>query len=150
MKRFLDLSTKRIRAKEQLREIVAEVPEPTDEEVKTSAVQEIVMKPETQNSAAKIEIKLNEWYSEVSQIETTSGLLTYLRARQEQQILTFGKQADIIDSDGAMILVADQEKVFDRLIFSQNRYYSVASGEEISSLSEKFRGKYLIWVKRNS
>ena len=150
VKRFLDLSTKRIRAKEQLREIVAEVPEPTDEEVKTSAVQEIVMKPETQNSAAKIEIKLNEWYSEVSQIETTSGLLTYLRARQEQQILTFGKQADIIDSDGAMILVADQEKVFDRLIFSQNRYYSVASGEEISSLSEKFRGKYLIWVKRNS
>jgi hypothetical protein len=150
VKRFLDLSTKRIRVKEQLREIVAEVPEPTAEEVKTSAVQEIIMKPATEAAPAKIEIKLNEWYSEVSQIQTTSGLLSYLKARQEQHVLTFGKQADMMDSEGAMILVADQEKVHQRLIFSQNRFYSIDSGEEIPSLTEKFRGKYLIWVKRNS
>lgn len=151
IKRFLDLSTKRIRVTEQLREIVAEVPEPTEEEIKTSAVQEIVVQqPSKEESAPKIEIKLNEWYREVSQIETTAALLSYLKARQEQHILTFGKQSDMLDSEGSMILVADQQKVFERLIFSQNRFYSITSGEEISSLSEQFRGKYLIWVKRNS
>jgi len=148
--RFLDLSTKRIKAKEPLRSVVAEasvpVVAPIAEEKGVSAIESITVQ---KNNPEKIEIKLNTYYKEISDIKTTRGLLTYLKARKDRNELTFGKQADILDSEGSLILVADQEKVHEQLIFSQNRFYLIESGEEIPSLVEKFSGKYLIWVKRN-
>jgi len=126
---------------QQVPEIVA-----LPEEKQASAIESITVK---KDNPEKIEIKLNQFYKEVSEIQTTRGLLTYLKTQKERNELTFGKQADILDSEGSLILVADQEKVYERLIFSQNRFYMINSGEEIPSLVEKFNGKYLIWVKRN-
>jgi hypothetical protein len=144
--RYVDLQEKRIRVNESAREPIATIQKITPEEESVSAIANMsalanTMKPQ--------KVVVNPAYKEIAEVQTTRGLLTLLTSKKEKGELIFGKQADILDSEGSLIIVADQEKVFERLVFSQNRFYKVDTGTEVVSLSESYRGKYLIWVKKN-
>lgn len=146
VKRFVDTKSKRIRVREGAKEVVAEIKEQTVEEKQTSAIADMSVKADNPSA---VSITLNEAYKEIVDLQTTQGLMTFLSAKKQQGVLNFGKQADFIDSEGALIVVADPEKVYERLIFSNNRFYKVNEGTEVVSLVESYRGKYLIWIKKN-
>ncbi|TNE74682.1 hypothetical protein EP331_00930 [bacterium] len=146
IKRYVDLDSKRIRTKEGAREPIAVVEQITKEEKDNSAIADMSA---LANTNAPKKLNINQAYKEISESNTTKGLLTLLTNKKAKGELIFGKQADLPDSEGALILVADQEKVYERLVFSQNRFYKVDTGTEVVSLVESYRGKYLIWVKKN-
>lgn len=144
--RYVDMQEKRIRVNEAAREPIAVIQQITPQEESTSAIANMSA---LANSSSPQKVEVNPAYKEISEVQTTRGLLTLLSSKKEKGELIFGKQADILDSEGALILVADQENVFERLVFSQNRFYKVDTGTEVVSLTESYRGKYLIWVKKN-
>lgn len=146
IKRFVDTRSKRIRVREGAKEIVAEIKEQTAEEKQTSAIANMSVK---NDNPSAVSITLNAAYKEIVDLQTTQGLMAYLSAKKQQGVLNFGKQADFVDSEGALIIVADPEKVHERLIFSNNRFYKVNAGTEVVSLADSYRGKYLIWIKKN-
>jgi hypothetical protein len=51
-------------------------------------------------------------------------------------------------SSGALVIVADKQKVYAYLLFAANRYLDLKTGEEIVNLKDKFSGKYQIWVQK--
>ena len=146
IKRYVDIPVKKIRVKEGDNGIVHSETERTEEDKSVSAIANMSVKKD--NSSA-MKITLNEDYKELTTIKSTRSLMTYLSAKKQQGVLNFGKQADILDSEGAFIVVADQEKIYERIIFSQNRFYKIDTGIEIASLADSYRGKYLIWIKKN-
>lgn len=144
--RYLDLQEKRIRVNDAAREPIAVIQHITPQEQSTSAIANMSA---LANSLTAQKVVVNPAYKEIAEVQTTRGLLTLLSSKKAKGELIFGKQSDILDSEGALILVADQEKIFERLVFSQNRFYKIDTGIEVVSLSKSYRGKYLIWVKKN-
>ena len=87
-------------------------------------------------------------FKELMKYKSFRGLTTVLARKKEAGEIQFGNQKDIFDSSGAMVVVADQKKVYDYLLFAGNRYISLTTGEEIVNLSDKFKNKYQIWVQK--
>jgi hypothetical protein len=86
-------------------------------------------------------------YEKVSEYRSTGGLITALNRMKKEGLIEFGKQSALFDSEGALVIIADKRKVYDHLIFKNNRYIRTESGEEMTNLSERYSGKIQIWVK---
>ena len=89
-------------------------------------------------------------YSRLLGFSSFPKLFQQLKVLQDRGDITFGKQSDFFDPEGALIIVSDGQKVFDEIIFSKNRFFQIASKEEISSLKEAYGDKYLVWIKTSS
>lgn len=94
---------------------------------------------------------LNETYDQLASYETFSGLAKTLQRLEKEGAIEFGNQSDLFDSEGAMVILANPEsrRISDRLIFLNNRYIRIKTGEEMTNLTERYKGTRQIWVKIN-
>lgn len=146
------------------------VPEPVVEEAEEVAEQDSVIaipEPEVQQDTVvtvpepepvaeepvameKPEELAPDLFQSLMKYKSFTGLMRVLQAKQKQGELEFaGKQSDLFDSSGALVIVADQKRVYDHMLFVSNRYIKLSNGEEIVNLAEKYSGKYMIWVQKN-
>jgi hypothetical protein len=93
-------------------------------------------------------VKIKPAYEELSGIRTTQGLLKTIKTLSDRGRIVFGKQSTIGDAEGALVMVVDQQNVIDQLIFSGNRYFQMSTNEPVTNLSERYKGKSLIWIKQ--
>ncbi len=98
-------------------------------------------------SVEEVEKNYADLYTELTHYKTTSGLAARLRFLSENGIFEFGTQESLVDSDGALVIIADGNRIKDYLIFRNNRYLNIASGEEISNLSNQYSGMAMLWIK---
>jgi hypothetical protein len=108
----------------------------------------LVKRTEAEIFAGKKEAaKAKDVYEEIRFIEVTDQLMRVLTRKKIAGEFIVGKQSDLPDSEGAMVIVADKKMVLDKLVFSANRFMSLKNGEEITDLKERYAGKSVIWVQ---
>jgi hypothetical protein len=85
--------------------------------------------------------------AKIAEYRSMQGLLVTLKRMKKEGQIEYGKQTDLFDSEGALVIIADRRKVYDHLIFMNNRYIRTDTGEEMVDLSKRYSGKFQIWVK---
>lgn len=98
-------------------------------------------------AAQKSPEKIKDVYEEIRFIEVTDQLMRVLNRKKGAGEFLVGKQTDLLDSEGAMVIIADKKMVVDKLVFSGNRFMSILSGKEVTDLKNQFPGKAMIWVQ---
>jgi hypothetical protein len=87
--------------------------------------------------------------AELTGYSTFRALTQKMHAMQQQGLIRYGNRDDFHNLEGALVIVSDPNRVHDYLFFRNNRYMKVDSGEEVFDLSEKYSGKYQIWIQVN-
>lgn len=142
-----------VKVEEKKDSVAVKPPEPAPAPANLAPPEMVETKPAEPLSEAKIfEIQKNaakakDAYEELRYIEITSQLERVLTRMKRAGEFIIGQQKDLPDADGAMVIIADRKNVVDKLVFSQNRYMSLVTGQEITDLKTRYSGKSIIWIQ---
>jgi hypothetical protein len=85
--------------------------------------------------------------SDILSIKNPEQILRYLKKSQDEGKLTFGRQEQFSDPEGAYIIIVDEKQIYAVLLFYNSEYFDTTAKQTYNSLSENFRGKRSIWIK---
>ena len=80
-------------------------------------------------------------------LNRTADFLPRLNEYRNAMQISVGKRSDFEPADGCFVFVMDNESVQDAFRYSGNRFTSLITEQEYSSLSESYSGKTQVWIR---